>query len=117
MMTKKRYLLKYAQYETSNGEIIEVDPNYIDKEGEYFDEEDCYTIDGYRVMSDKQVVDLLNENEQLKQQLKENTDFLINSAHRLGFKSLDHLLFTLDKGEIYGYSTANWDRGLGDSDD
>lgn len=73
-LTEKRYLLKYAQYETSNGEIIEVDPYYIDKEGEYVDEEDYFTIDGYPTMSDKQVVDLLNElseeNEQLKSFIK-----------------------------------------------
>jgi len=70
-MTEKRFILKYLSYETCNGEIIEADPYYIDKGEEYVDEEDYYTVGGYPVMSDKQVVDLLNglseENEQLKQ--------------------------------------------------
>ena len=62
-----------------------------------------------------EIVDLLNtlndENEQIKKQQEENIQFLIKSAKRLGFQSLDHLLYTLDKGEITGYSTANWRDG------
>lgn len=71
-----------------------------------------FTHTDLHYMSFNEILELLNnlndENEQLKKQLKDNTDFLIRSAERLGFKSLDHLLYTLDKGEIYGYSTANW---------
>ena len=52
--------------------------------------------------------ELSDENEQLKQQLDDNLQFLIRASKRLGFESLDHLLYTLDKGEITGYSTANW---------
>ena len=53
--------------------------------------------------------ELGKENEELKQQLEDNRNFLIRASKRLGFKSLDHLLYTLDKGEIYGRSTANWE--------
>ena len=68
-MTKKRYLLKYSEFETSNGKIIEVDPYFIDTKEEYVDEDD-FTIDGYLTMSDEQVLNLLNENEQLKEENK-----------------------------------------------
>ena len=60
---------------------------------------------------EKRVRELEKENEQLKQQLDDNLQFLIRASKRLGFESLDHLLYTLDKGEIYGYSTANWEKG------
>ena len=56
-------------------------------------------------------IDLEDENEQLKKQLDDNLQFLIRASERLGFESLDHLLYTLDKGEITGYSTANWGKG------
>ena len=79
-MTEKRFILKYLSYETCNGEIIEADPYYIDKGEEYVDEEDYYTVGGYPVMSDKQVVDLLNglseENKQLKKENKELNDII-----------------------------------------
>ena len=53
---------------------------------------------------------IFEKNEQLKQQLEDNLQFLIRASERLGFESLDHLLYTLDKGEITGYSTANWEK-------
>ena len=69
-MTEKRYLLKYIPYECSNGEVIEKgEPYFIDTKEKIFDIDDYYTIDGYPIMSDKQVLDLLNENEQLKKEL------------------------------------------------
>lgn len=58
-MTEKRYLLKkWLGYE----------PYYIDTKQEYVDEAELrFELDGYKTMSDEQVVTLLNENEQLKQ--------------------------------------------------
>ena len=73
-MTEKRFILKYLPYETDNGEIIEGDPYYIDKEEEYIDEEDYYTVGGYPVMSDKQVVDLLNKLSEENKELREDND-------------------------------------------
>lgn len=67
-MTEKRYLLKYLPYECSNGEMIETDPYYIDCKQEYVDTDDEFSIDGILTMSDEQVLDLLNENEQLKKE-------------------------------------------------
>ena len=92
-MTEKRF----SQKDEDDWEILD--------RGNHF----AYAHSGYQAEKIIQELNRLNdENEQLKQQLKKNTDFLIRSAERLGFKSLDHLLYTLDKGEIYGYSTANW---------
>ena len=51
---------------------------------------------------------LKEENDLQKRELEDNLQFLIRASQRLGFESLDHLLYTLDKGEIYGYSTKNW---------
>ena len=73
-MTEKRFILKYLPYEICNGEIIEADPYYIDKEEEYIDEEDYYTVGGYPVMSDKQVVDLLNKLSEENKELREDND-------------------------------------------
>lgn len=68
-----------------------------------------------KVFNNERLEELLNElsdeNEQLKQQLDDNLQFLIRASKRLGFESLDNLLYTLDKGEITGYSTANWGKG------
>ena len=61
-MNEKRYLLRYSEYETSNGEIIRAEPYFIDTREEYVDEK-FFTIDGYPTMSDEQVVDLLNKQE------------------------------------------------------
>lgn len=73
-MTEKRFLLKYSEYETLNGETIESEPYFVDINEEYVDEEYYFTIDGYPTMSDNQVVDLLNklseENNELKQTIK-----------------------------------------------
>ena len=60
---------------------------------------------------DAVIKQLINDNKQMRKQQEENIQFLIKSAKRLGFPSLDHLLYTLDKGEITGYSTANWENG------
>lgn len=69
-MTEKRYLLKLLEYE----------PYYIDTKQEYVDEAELrFELDGYKTMSDEQVVSLLNENEQLKSELSEKDiqlDFL-----------------------------------------
>lgn len=56
----------------------------------------------------KRIRELEKENMELKKQLDDNLQFLIRASQRLKFKSLDHFLYTLDKGEIYGYSTKNW---------
>ena len=69
-MTEKRYLLKWLEYETY----------YIDTKQEYVDEAELrFELDGYKTMSDEQVVSLLNENEQLKckiELLKNEIDIL-----------------------------------------
>lgn len=65
-MSKKRFKLIYNEYQTSNGKTIKAEPYFIDTKEEYVDEV-YFTIKGYPTMSDEQVVDLLNENEQLKQ--------------------------------------------------
>ena len=66
-MIEKRYFLKYSEYDCANGETIQAEPYYVDKKGEFIDT-DYFTIDGYATMSDEQVLELLNENEQLKQE-------------------------------------------------
>lgn len=106
-MTAKRYFKR----EWEEGYFIFDSEKITEKE---VDEQIDYDV---RVFGDAltgdENVELLNqlheENEQLQKQLDDNTQFLIKSAKRLGFKSLDHLLYTLDKGEITGYSTANWE--------
>lgn len=61
-MTEKRYLLKWLEYE----------PYYIDTKQKYVDEAELrFELDGYKTMSDEQVVSLLNENEQLKHKLSQ----------------------------------------------
>ena len=73
-----------------------------------------FEVGGDRLFNNE-IVGLLNnlaeENERLKKQLDDNLQFLIRASKRLGFESLDHLLYTLDKGEITGYTTANWEKG------
>ena len=73
-----------------------------------------FEVGGDRLFNNE-IVGLLNnlaeENERLKKQLDDNLQFLIRASKRLGLESLDHLLYTLDKGEITGYSTANWKKG------
>jgi hypothetical protein len=105
-MTEKRY------YQRDFEELYYIIDSHKISEKE-FDEKEMY--DGYSAFEDsmtgEEIVDLLNENEQLKQQLDNNLQFLIRASERLGFESLDHLLYTLDKGEITGYSTANWGKG------
>ena len=59
---------------------------------------------------DEVVKALIKNNDKMQKQLEDNLQFLIKCSKRLGFESLDHLLYTLDKGEITGYSTANWQR-------
>lgn len=62
MTEKKRFLVKYLEYEAY----------YIDTKQEYVDEAELrFELDGYKTMSDEQVVSLLNENEQLKSTLIE----------------------------------------------
>lgn len=103
-MTEKRYLLKYSEFETSNGEIIEADPYFIDTQEEYIDDDD-FTIDGYLTMSGKQILDLLNKNEQLKQQINDirldwnqdcrefNKDTLYIEDHNTKIKLKDGILY------------------------
>ena len=73
--SEKRYLLKYNEYDCADGEIIQADPYFIDTEEEYVDT-DYFTIDGYPTMSDEQVLDLLNENEELKQPIEELSEYI-----------------------------------------
>ena len=67
-MTEKRFKLIYNEYQTSNGKTIKAEPYFIDTKEEYVDEV-YFTIKGYPTMSDEQVVDLLNEQEEIIQEL------------------------------------------------
>lgn len=59
-MTGKRFKMKKLEYEVY----------FIDSQQEYVDEYvPKFKIDGERTMSDSQILDLLNENEQLKLEL------------------------------------------------
>ncbi|MBR3140526.1 MAG: hypothetical protein IKF11_06645 [Methanobrevibacter sp.] len=56
-MTEKRFKMKKLEYESY----------FIDSQQEYVDEDEPkFKIDDERTMSDSQILDLLNENEQLK---------------------------------------------------
>ena len=58
-MTEKRFKMKKLEYESY----------FIDSQQEYVDkDEPKLKIDGERTMSDSQILDLLNENEQLKEE-------------------------------------------------
>ena len=98
-MTEKRYLLKWLEYE----------PYYIDTKQEYVDEAELrFELDGYKTMSDEQVVTLLNENEQLKN-MCEN---LVNSDNRREYK-LKQKIRELEKenerlkNELYCFKSSN----------
>lgn len=61
-MTEKRFKMKKLEYESY----------FIDSQQEYVDEDEPnFKIDGEKTLSDSQILDLLNENEQLKQSIKE----------------------------------------------
>ena len=64
-MTEKRFKMKKLEY----------DAYFIDSQQEYVDEYvPKFEIDGEKTMSDSQILDLLNENEQLKKQIEEYTN-------------------------------------------
>lgn len=66
-MTEKRFKMKKLEYEAY----------FIDSQQEYVDEDEPnFKIDGEKTLSDSQILDLLNENEQLKQQLIEKERML-----------------------------------------
>lgn len=57
-MSEKRFKMKKLEYESY----------FIDSQQEYVDEDEPgFEINGEKIMSDSQILDLLNENEQLKQ--------------------------------------------------
>ena len=59
-MTGKRFKMKKLEYEVY----------FIDSQQEYVDEDEPnFKIDGEKTLSDSQILDLLNENEQLKLEL------------------------------------------------
>lgn len=60
-MTEKRFKMKKLEYEVY----------FIDSQQEYVDkDEPNFKIDGEKTMSNSQILDLLNENERLKNKLK-----------------------------------------------
>ena len=60
-MTEKRFKMKKLEYEVY----------FIDSQQEYVDEDEPnFKIDGERTLSNSQILDLLNENEKLKNKLK-----------------------------------------------
>ena len=62
MTENKRFKMKKLEYESY----------FIDSQQEYVDEDEPnFKIDGEKTMSDSQILDLLNKNEQLKQSYKE----------------------------------------------
>ena len=64
-MTEKRFKMKKLEYESY----------FIDSQQEYVDEDEPnFKIDGEKTLSDSQILDLLNENEQLKKQIEEYTN-------------------------------------------
>ena len=74
-MTEKRFKMKKLEYESY----------FIDSQQVYVDEnEPNFKIDGEKTMSDSQIVDLLNENEQLKHDVrywKQVASQYINGLH------------------------------------
>lgn len=61
-MSEKRFKMKKLEYEDY----------FIDSQQEYVDEDEPdFEIDGEKTMSDSQILDLLNENEDLKQENQE----------------------------------------------
>ena len=65
-MTEKRFKMKKLEYESY----------FIDSQQEYVDEDEPnFKIDGEKTMSDSQILDLLNENEQLKQRINSRLHF------------------------------------------
>lgn len=92
-------------------------PRYVDDGYEAIEEQsftDSITGKTYYVDYFDEIIDLVNQQDMrirgLEDTIENHIEFLINSAHRLGFQSLDHLLYTLNEGEIYSYSTANWQK-------
>ena len=85
-MTEKRFKLIYNEYQTSNGKTIKAEPYFIDTKEEYVDEV-YFTIKGYPTMSDEQVVDLLNEQEELIKRLKtireEQTETILKQKRKM----------------------------------
>ena len=85
-MTEKRFKLIYNEYQTSNGKTIKAEPYFIDTKEEYVDEV-YFTIKGYPTMSDEQVVDLLNEQEELIKRLKtireEQTETILKQKRKI----------------------------------
>lgn len=70
-MTEKRFKMKKLEYESY----------FIDSQQEYVDEDEPnLAIDGEKTMSDSQILELLNENEQLKQVIAED-EKLISSTY------------------------------------
>jgi len=66
-MTEKRFKMKKLEYESY----------FIDSQQEYVDEDEPnFKIDGEKTLSDSQILDLLNENEQLKSEIKDLNDVL-----------------------------------------
>lgn len=92
MTENKRYFLKYSEYNCSNGETIQADPYYVDKKGEFIDT-DYFTIDGYATMSDEQVLDLLNENEELQEDLND-------AINRIEERSIDIQLLKKENEQL-----------------
>jgi len=86
-MTEKRFKLIYNEYQTSNGKTIKAEPYFIDTKEEYVDEV-YFMIKGYPTMSDEQVVDLLNEQEETIQTQK---DYIIRMGHGTIFEEMKRL--------------------------
>ena len=61
MTENKRFKMKKLEYESY----------FIDSQQEYVDEDEPnFKIDGEKTMSDSQILDLLNENEQLRKEIE-----------------------------------------------
>jgi len=92
-MTEKRFKLIYNEYQTSNGKTIKAEPYFIDTKEEYVDEV-YFMIKGYPTMSDEQVVDLLNEQEEtiqrLKRTMKDVAELLSIEADLFSDKAIEH---------------------------
>ena len=93
-MTEKRFKLIYNEYQTSNGKTIKAEPYFIDTKEEYVDEV-YFTIKGYPTMSDEQVVDLLNEQEEEIQELKQRNQRQYNRL-----KELTELMYEKQWGKL-----------------
>ena len=74
MIENKRFKMKKLEYESY----------FIDSQQEYVDEDEPnFKINGERTLSDSQILDLLNENEQLKSEIQAQKQIIAKQEMKL----------------------------------